>query len=280
MPNWTRLTPPASGAFNTKTITRVAGIIFAVMLAVVFLSQQCFSTAPAEPEGAVVADEPAGPRTAAALGARVQDIEQRAAMERDAAERSLGQSRDDLSLAGGQVTPAYDPTTGARLDPDTAGPGIVTASQAEADLREQLRLEAIERQSRSIRSEPVAISYRTLSGDPPADGPTAGSSDGSTPPPPDPPTFLDSLAALSATAHALDAQVGGAEFDDATPPAGAIMPAARPTQAAGPPPPSPLGPADGAAVPRGACGPRSSKRPTPPQGGSGSMKGRLSRPCS
>ena len=33
MPNWTRLTPPASGTFNTKTLTRVAGILFAVTLA-------------------------------------------------------------------------------------------------------------------------------------------------------------------------------------------------------------------------------------------------------
>ena len=230
-------------------ITRVAGIVIAVMLGVVFLSQQCFSTTPSEPAAVDVADAPAGPRAAAQLGQRVQDIEQRAAMEQDAAARSLGQQRDNL--VGGQVTPAYDPTTGALLDPATGAAPVFALTEAEAELREQLRLEAIERQSRSIRSEPVAISYRTPSGDLPADGPTAGSSDGSTPPPPpEPPTFLDSLAALSATAHALDTQGGGAELDDATPPAGAIMPAARPGQAAGPSL-SPLGPADGAAVPRG-----------------------------
>ena len=245
MPNWTRLTAPASGAFNTGIITRVAGIIFAVMVAVVFLFAQFFSTPTDAPESLAVADEPAGPRAGAQLGARVADIEQRAAMERDAAERSLGQTRDQLT--GGQVTPAYDPTTGATLDPATAGAGIVAATEAEADLREQLRLEAIERQSRSIRSKPVAITYRTPSGNPPAA--PAGSPDASTPTPapPEPPTFLESLAALSATADALDAQAGVPELDAGPPQAGAVMPAALAPGAEL----SPLGPAAGAAVPRG-----------------------------
>ena len=250
MSTWKRLTAPASGAFHKGMITRVAGIVIAVMLAVVFLSQQCFSTAPAEPEGAAVADAPAGPRAAAALGARVADIEQRAAMEQDAAARSLGQQRDNL--VGGQVTSAYDPTTGALLDPATGAAPVFAVTEAEAELREQLRLEAIERQSRSIRSEPVAISYRTPSGDPPAaTAAPAGSPDASTPTPapPEPPTFLESLAALSATAHELDAQAGGPELD-AGPTGGAVLPAVRPGQTAGPSL-SPLGPADGAAVPRG-----------------------------
>ena len=141
---------------------------------------------------------------------------------------AAGQTLDQLG--GAQVTPAYDPTTGAPLDPALAGPGIVTASQAEADLREQLRLEAIERQSRSIRSEPVAISYRTPAGASPAatadagapvaSSGSAGSPDASTPLPagPAPATFLDTLTAL----QALDQQVpaGGTALD-----AGPIRPA-------------------------------------------------------
>ena len=132
MSTWKRLTAPASGAFHKGMITRVAGIVIAVMLAVVFLSQQCFSTAPAEPEGAAVADAPAGPRAAAALGARVADIEQRAAMEQDAAARSLGQQHDNL--VGGQVTSAYDPTTGALLDPATGAAPVFAVTEAEAEL--------------------------------------------------------------------------------------------------------------------------------------------------
>ena len=117
MPNWTRLTAPATGAFNTGIITRIAGVVIAVMLAVLFLFTTFFSTGPTEPESIAVADEPAGPRAGAQLGARVADIEQRTAMELDAAERRLGQERDQL--AGGQVTPAFDPHD--RRDADRRG---------------------------------------------------------------------------------------------------------------------------------------------------------------
>ena len=236
MANWTKIPAPARGAFNTKTLTRVAGGVITLMLAVVLIGQMLFPSVPTEPEAVPVADAPAGPRAGAQLEARVQDIEQRAALERDAAERSLGQSRDDLSLAGGRVTPAYDPTTGALLDPATAGPGagVLAATEAEAQLREQLRLEAIERQSRSIRSEPVAISYRTPSGAPlAATGAPDGGTDASTPTPApaEPPSMLDSLTALNAMAHELDARGGAAELDAVPHPAGAPMPAALDTLA-------------------------------------------------
>ena len=249
MPNWTRLTAPATGAFNTGIITRIAGVVIAVMLAVLFLFTTFFSTGPTEPESIAVADEPAGPRAGAQLGARVADIEQRTAMELDAAERRLGQERDQL--AGGQVTPAFDPTTGETLTDAAAAAGpIVVLTEAEAELREQLRLEAIERQSRSIRSEPVAISYRTQSGDAPAgtvapaaSSGRAGSPDASTPLPAAQAPLQDTLAAL----QALDQQLGGSALDAGV----GQMPAAL--QALQPPAPavSPLGPADGAAVPRG-----------------------------
>ena len=250
MPTWTRLTPPASGAFDKHYVTRAGGLLLAVLMIVFYLWQQFFSTPAVEPEPIAATEAPAGPQAAAALGARVDDLEQRAAMQRRA--DAAGQTLDQLG--GAQVTPAYNPTTGAPLDPALAGPGIVTASQAEADLREQLRLEAIERQSRSIRSEPVAISYRTPAGDSPAatadagapvaSSGSAGSPDASTPLPagPAPATFLDTLTAL----QALDQQVpaGGTAFD-----AGPIRPAGLQRQ---PPEPdaSPLGPADGATVPR------------------------------
>ena len=248
MPNWIRLSAPASGALNANTLTRVGGAVVALMLAVLLISQQFFSSAPTEPEALTVADEPAGPRAAAALGQRVADIEQRAALERDAAERSLGQQRDNLSA--GQVTPAFDSTTGAPLDPVTGAPlaGAVGMTQAELELREALRLEAIERRQRSIRSEPVAQTYRT-----PASAVADGRSDASSripAPPPEPPTLMESLAALSATADDLEARAGAAELGTAHEPAGAATVATLGALA-----PradlSPLGPPDGATVPRG-----------------------------
>ena len=244
MPNWTRLSAPASGALNTKNLTRVGGGLIALMLAVLLISQQFFSSAPTEPEALTVADEPAGPRTAAALGQRVADIEQRAALQRDAAERSLGQQRDNLGA--GQVTPAYDPTTGAPVGPATASAAGMT--RAELELREALRLEAIERRQRSIRSEPVAQTYRT-----PASAIANGPADASSripAPPPEPPTLMESLAALSATADDLEARAGAAALDAAHDPAGAATVATLDALAPGADL-SPLGPSAGATVPRG-----------------------------
>ena len=252
MPNWTRLTAPATGAFNTGIITRIAGVVIALMLAVLFLVTTFFSTTPTEPEPVTAADAPAGNRAGAQLGARVADIKQRAALERDAADRTLGAQRD--TLTGGQVTPAFDPTTGETLtDAAAAGP-IVAVTQAEADLREILRLEAIERRTRSIRSEPVAISYRTPASDAPAapaaapvaSSGSAGSPDASTPLPAGPATFLDTLTAL----QALDQQTGGAGLDAGLGASQQMIPAGLQL----PPPtpePSPLGPTSGATVPRG-----------------------------
>ena len=244
MANWTRIAAPARGAFSSKMTTSVGGILTALLLFVTFVAQMLCSTTPTAPESVTVADKPAGPQTAVALDQRVQDITQRAEMERAQADRSLSQSREDLNLSAGQVTPAYDLTTGAPLD---AG-GVLVTTEAEAELREQLRLEAIERQQRSIRSEPVAISYRSPSGDPAATA--AAGTNASTPAPANPPTIMDTLAALTATADALDAQ-GGAAHLDAAAQAGAAWPSALPVQAAGDPPQSPLGPAGGATVPRG-----------------------------
>ena len=116
------------------------------------------------------------PATAPALqlGQRVQDIEQRAALDAAAAERELAAT--GAQLTGGQVTPAFDPTTGETLPDGAAGP-IAALTEEEAQLREVLRLEAIERRTRSLRSAPVVITYRRPRRRHPDDGrgPTAES---------------------------------------------------------------------------------------------------------
>ena len=57
--------------------------------------------------------------------------------------------------------------------PDGTAPGIVPRTEDEAQLRELLRLEAIERRTRSLRSPPVVITYRLPGGLPPAAAATA-----------------------------------------------------------------------------------------------------------
>ena len=243
MPNWTRLTAPAAGAFSATWITRIGALVFALILGGAFLVQSCFSTVPTDPASITEPEGIAGDRATAQLGARVQDLEQRAALEASAAAREL--ASQGAQLAGGHVSPAFNPTTGETL-PDGAAPPVVPLTEAEAELREVLRLEAIERRTRSLRSEPVTITYRRpAGGDVPATPPAAlveaGDEDRArSPVTPESPDFLQSLVAL----QALDAQLtGGTELD-----AGRTVPTGLQAQ---PPAASPLGPTDTARIPEG-----------------------------
>ena len=245
MPNWTRLTAPAAGAFSATWITRIGGLAFALILGGAFLVQSCFSTVPTDPESLTAPEGIAGDRAEQQLGQRVQDIEQRAALDVAAAERELAAT--GAQLTGGHVTPAFDPTTGETLPDGAAGP-IAPLTEDEAQLREVLRLEAIERRTRSLRSAPVAITYRrppaagfpspaAAAAVPAADTPAEPGNDdrASTPLPTEPVSLLDTISAL----QALDAQQT----------AGAEVVAGGPLQAGAqlvPPAVSPLGPTNNA----------------------------------
>ena len=254
MPNWTRLSAPAGGAFSATWITRIGALVLALILGGAFLVQSCFSTVPTDPDSLIEAEGIAGDRAERELGQRVQDIETRAALDAAAAARTL--AAEGTHLTGGHVTPAFDPTTGETLPDGTAAP-IVPLTEDEAQLRELLRLEAIERRTRSLRSQPVVITYRRpeTGGRPPAaatagaepTAPPPAQADGpndnraSTPTPPQPVSLIDTMTALAA----LDAeQTAGAELD-----AGRMLPMGR--QQIQPPEPSPLGSTDGARVAQG-----------------------------
>ena len=250
MPNWTRLTAPAAGAFSATWITRIGGLALALILGGAFLMQSCFATIPTDPDSLIEPEGIAGDRAAAQLGARVQDIEQRAAMDAAAAARTL--AAEGAQLTGGHVTPAFNETTG---ETDDSAPAIIPLTEDEAQLREVLRLEAIERRTRSLRSGPVVITYRrpetgglapaaaTAAAEPTDDAPAQAGTDtrASTPTPPQPVSLLDTVTALAA----LDAeQTAGAELD-----AGRLLPMGR--QQIQPPDTSPLGATDGAGIPQG-----------------------------
>ena len=245
MPNWTRLSAPAAGTFSATWITRIGALVFALILGGAFLMQSCFATVPTDPESLIEPEEIAGDRAGQQLGQRVQDIEQRAALDAAAAERELAAT--GAHLTGAHVTPAFDPTTGETLPGGAADP-IAALTEDEAQLREVLRLEAIERRTRSLRSAPVVITYRrpdtggraaaaaTAAAE--ADAPTDDRA--STPLPPQPVSLLDTISAL----QELDAQqTAGAELD-----AGGALPGGRQIQ---PPAVSPLGSTDTARIPQG-----------------------------
>ena len=243
MANWTRLTAPAAGAFSATWITRIGGLVFAVILGGAFLVQSCFATVPTDPESLIEPEGIAGARAGAQLGARVQDLEQRAALDAAAAERELATS--GAALGGAQLTPAFNETTGEPVP--GGGPAIVPLTEGEAELREVLRLEAIERRTRSLRSAPIAITYRRpetgglapTAAEPTADAPVDDSR-ASPPLIPEPVSLMDTIQAL----QALDAQqTSGAELD-----AGRARPSGRQIQ---PPAVSPLGSPDSARVAQG-----------------------------
>ncbi len=245
MPNWTRLTAPAAGAFSATWITRIGGLLFALILGGAFLINSCFSTVPTDGESLLEPEGIAGDRATRQLGQRVQDIENRAALDAAVAERELAAT--GAQLTGAHVTPAFDPTTGETLPDGAAGP-IAALTEDEAQLREVLRLEAIERRTRSLRSAPVVMTYRRpdSGGLAPAAATAAAEATAptddraSTPIPPQPVSLLDTISAL----QALDAQqTAGAELD-----AGRTLPTGLQIQ---PPAVSPLGSTGSARVPQG-----------------------------
>ena len=87
MPNWTRLSAPAAGAFSATWITRIGALLLALILGGAFLVQSCFSTVPTDPDSLIEAEGIAGDRAERQLGQRVQDIETRAALDAAAAAR-------------------------------------------------------------------------------------------------------------------------------------------------------------------------------------------------
>ena len=250
MPNWTRLSAPAAGAFSATWITRIGALVFALILAGAFLIQSCFATVPTDPDSLIEPEGIAGDRATLQLRQRVDDIEQRARLDAAAAARTLAAT--GAQLTGGHVTPAFNETTG---ETDGSAPAIIPLTEDEAQLREVLRLEAIERRTRSLRSGPVVITYRrpdtgglspaaaTAAPVPGADTPAEPGDDNraSTPTPPQPVSLIDTVRALAA----LDAeQTAGAELD-----AGRMLPMGR--QQIQPPDTSPLGATDGAGIPQG-----------------------------
>ena len=100
---------------------------------------------------------------AGSMAAQVEAEAMRAETRRSAAERALqAQQRQEALEAGNAVGSGQVTVDEARL---LAGPSPGTGeayTEEEWELRERLRLEALERRARSLRSSPVAQTYRQL----------------------------------------------------------------------------------------------------------------------
>ena len=238
MSTWTRIHERASGALPINTITKWAVVLLTLTVAAFFLTTQLFQGGEDTLDVATPAEDAAGPRTQAQIAARVREEEQRQAVNAAAAARDLERQRGALGLVGGRVTAAAIPLPNGEPSPD----GVTYAStEAEAELREVLRLEGIERERRSLRSEPVAYTYRSLSGGPGDLAASPSGASGAAPEPPDPTaplgqSFTDSLEAFRVAVSDLETAQDAPELATA--------------DAGGPVARAPLAP-HAAAVPRG-----------------------------
>ena len=176
MSTWKRIHEQATGALPVATLTKWGALLIAGLLGVFLVTQSVFNTGPEEEEPVTTgAEEPAGPGTQAQIRARIREESIRQEAQRQAAERTqLAQQRQqELGIAPPSATASLMPSGVIGGDP------IVPSSEAEAELREVLRLEEIERRRRSLRSAPVAQTYRGMNDAPPATTPATAATTGS-----------------------------------------------------------------------------------------------------
>ena len=154
---WKQLVKEPKGALPGGVVTKVGIALITVLVAGLLLSSSF--TGPDETvEG--VAPAPARPvddRTGRSLDGRFSDETDRQSQQAAAdADREQGQSGASGQDTAGQDTAASSGGTGTAV------------SRAEFELREALRLEEVERGTRSLRSFPIAQSHRDPNGPPDA----------------------------------------------------------------------------------------------------------------
>ena len=168
MIEWKRLYAKPAGSLPGGVVTQWGVAIIAIGVLVV-LTAYIFLGDGEEAElapGARTEQAPAG-SYADRMASRIEAESQRAETRRAAADRALReqerQQRQQAigggGIGAGQVS-VDEAMSRAGPSPDTGQP----YTQEEWQLRERLRLEALERRSRSLRSSPLAQTYRQLDG--------------------------------------------------------------------------------------------------------------------
>ena len=162
---WKRLYPKPAGSLPGGIVTQW-GVALITVLILIFVALWLASGGTEQAEIDSIGGEVTGPARSFAgqMAAQVEAESLRAETRRAAADRTLqAQQRQEAregaagAIGGGEVT-----MDEALL---LAGPSPETGrayTQQEFELRERLRLEALERRSRSLRSSPVAQTYRQL----------------------------------------------------------------------------------------------------------------------
>ena len=162
MIEWRRLYAKPAGSFPGGVVTQY-GVGAITVFVLLFLTYWIWfgGGEPAELPGAAETEATAPRSFTDRMAAQVEAESLRAETRRAAADRALRarqqQQTNTAGVGAGRVT-ANEAILLAGPSPDTGQP----YTEEEWELRERLRLEAVERRSRSLRSSPVAQTYRRL----------------------------------------------------------------------------------------------------------------------
>ena len=210
MSRWKQLVKQPKGALPGGIVTKAGIALIAVLIA-----GMLFSWSLTGPEADPMATSAPEPRAVDDRVGRALQGRLRAEAERQAQQAAANEARADLERRQGTAEDAAPAETGDAT-PGGVGPGM---GQAESELREALRLEEIERRTRSLRSLPVARSYR----DPGGVRGGAGASPGA-PEPPD--AALDAaLASFERSVAALEGELAAGLAGQPFPPSPGVAPA-------------------------------------------------------
>ena len=163
MIEWKRLYPKPAGSLPGGIVTQW-GVALITVLILVFVALWLATGGSSPAEIDSIGGEVTGPARnfAGQMAAQVEAESLRAETRRSAAERTLqAEQRQEAreaatgAIGGGQVT-MDEALLLAGTSPETGK----AYTEQEFELRERLRLEALERRSRSLRSSPVAQTYR------------------------------------------------------------------------------------------------------------------------
>ena len=163
MIEWKRLYPKPAGSLPGGIVTQW-GVAVITVLILIFVALWLASGGTEQAEIDSIGGEVTGPARnfAGQMAAQVEAESLRADTRRAAAERTLqAEQRQEAreaatgAIGGGQVT-MDEALLLAGTSPETGK----AYTEQEFELRERLRLEALERRSRSLRSSPVAQTYR------------------------------------------------------------------------------------------------------------------------
>ena len=163
MSGWKRLYPKPAGSLPGGIVTQW-GVALITVLLLVFTGMWLASGGGETALESAVADVAAPARNfAGQMAAAVEAEAMRVETRRSAAVRALqAQQRQEALEAGSAIGAGQVRLDEARLlagaSPDTGE----AYTEEEWELRERLRLEALERRARSLRSSPVAQTYRQL----------------------------------------------------------------------------------------------------------------------